>query len=584
MDRRNASILSLPSEVVQQIVAQHVQQISTYKEANDKIVSDSRPWMVYTPAKSALCKLALTCKAFLPVARRMLYQHVILLPQSGPPKGNALVPPGVLSNIHAVNLESVDSLALFLRTLFENPELGELVQHLDCRMLLSDVPGFKMMELVSYGFPGLTGPSHQLLSFEKAARESWVRYSANMCIGTGKASDILRQTGLYDHGDPNLAQRMCAAILYLTPNLQHLALEGLPCPLPTLDLNLDAFRYTCLDDLITCALSASGQSRSILPRLWSLTIRCDYMSIGLIPTVYERDRIGIANSMSSGTEEHPTGTLADCCPGLLRTPGLQRLTTYCNLRGWNEVSLLNPRLRQVTVHTDDPRDAILAVCEQQPCLEELRLMDAKFKRSKTLLPSPTVTRQAVNQSMLRRASTLKVLELSAPETLSGLFSPAAGSCCLPHLHQLQDLTINISLLASVDNDWAELETLDRTLPPGLITLKIDARLHASADNIDLEAGADCEQLEVDANVLEEQQSVYRRHLSRGLGNLAARCITVYPSLRRVSVVGFVLPWWRDVCRTRPHELPPVRRVLVNGPSLQSEFARAGVEFVTESRP
>lgn len=588
MDRKGVNILSLSYEVIQQIVEEYVQQIST--EADVGNVSDPRPWVATIPAKSALCKLALTCKKFLPISRAALYKHVILLPKSGPPKGGTptggryLVPPGTLSNVHAVNLESVDSLVLFLRTLIENPELGKLVQQLDCRMLLSDVPGLKMMELASYGFPGLMGPTYQLLSFENATRESWARYSTDIRIGTGRGSDILRNIGRFDDGDPNLAQRIFAAILYLTPGLQCLALEGLPCPQSTPDLDLHTFRYSCLDRLVTSALSSRGETQPFLSRLKSLAIRYDYRLIKLIPTAYERDRIGRSNSVSLGpvaSEKYPIGTLADCCPSLLEAPGLQRLTSSCNIRGWQEISLLNSQLRHIILHTGDPRKALLEVFERQPCLEEFRLLTANSERSKIVLQLPTVTKQAINQVILRRASTLKILELSEPQIFYGLFKTAEGlgSCCLPYLHQLQHLTMHISLLESVEGYWEEMERLDMILPPKIKTLKIDARLHVSAT---LEAEGECEQLEVDAEVLEEQQSVDRTRLSKNLSRLAARCNTAYPSLWQIKIVGYVLPWWRNVYRTRPHELPPLRQVFVNGPSLQSEFARVGVEFFTES--
>lgn len=568
---KRSQLQNLPNEVLQQVIKCLIDECTMNKKTG-------YPHPYYTPThsqaeeelKHSLLAMSLSSRKLNAVVIPFLYRQVILV------KGIELNVPELLTEEDQIFPDrGILTLALFLRTMLERPELRNYVNHLDLRFFLVDIKTDDWRNAPSYFYRAVTkwefGFSKKVFSCAKSEYD---------CA-------VLDHVGFSNEGaSHDLAERIFMAILSLIPQLRTLAFPPPPekrwCrgDVDDFDDDLSTYRdrsyYHTLSSLLGLAYHDARLSSVILQNLEAVrfTFIPDFIPFNSQARYYFKDD-------DPTRLVYPAYTFQiDACLSILQAPNLKELETDIDtgIVGagiHHQVPLANLKIQRAFLSsTSFAQDMLEYACEHWP-LTALAIRAGHYicggNFSDVSSETPVADINAWNTSLTARATTLKTLDI-ATETTD--WKPLQQLSCLHSLLALEHLRIGLPLLNT--NDGFITRPLAKILPPRLKTLTINDWY--AAHRYDLDCLGEGSWEEYHPPIKEK----YMRLLSLALHEFSQTCSSTHPFLRSVMVFGSY-PIDGELCsdaerRALNQDGPQPGQVVVDGERLQKQLASSGVVF------
>ncbi|KAK3319520.1 hypothetical protein B0T19DRAFT_467033 [Cercophora scortea] len=464
-------------------------------EIFEKVAKATVSATVYCPAdrlesQATLYRLCLTSRWFNHAITPELYRHVVLSRYLDSTYSASITVESYSSDYDCAS----DRLILFLRTLLESPRHRALVRILDCRLYLKDIP--PLYRLIVAREDEYLYPTRAYINDYAGILKSWTQHGAeiqrNFVSGRydKHADAIFRHAGLHRVRSGELfivshdiGQRMFAAILCLTRELQALIIRS--APVPAFDDPAEAdlkgtMCYGLASDLIVSALYMRQLRPCTLPNLKSFTVA---------PEPCAELRRDPYFPEFKTTREYVYAPywyeiFADICPGVVRAPNLATLEiagltfTGPGDNGWELVTTMMP-------------DNITRVSANHCRL--LQLIPLKPRRIKELVldigrtsPQMSFGHVEVDAALMHLRHTLETLDFVAPFHPTCIRYNAdcfdtietdvpARLLCWPRMEKLKHLRVTLRMLFGWSKKDSEL-TLAEVLPPNLVSVRIDEQL------------------------------------------------------------------------------------------------------------
>ncbi|KAH7013090.1 hypothetical protein EDB80DRAFT_709320 [Ilyonectria destructans] len=576
-----SQLQNLPNEVFRQVIKCLIDECTMNKNTG-------YPYPYYTSDRSqaerelkrSLLSMSLSSRRLNAVVTPFLYQQVILV------KGIELHVPELLQEEYEIFPDrGIVTLALFLRTMLERPELRNYVNHLDLRFFLVHIKIDNSLNAPPY-------VSRAVKRWESGFSKKWEFGFSKKVFSCAKSEydcAVLDHVGLSNGGTSHdLAQRIFMAILCLIPQLRTLAFPPPPgkrwCreDVDDFDEDLSTHRdrsyYHTLSSLLGLAYQDARLSSAILQNL-------DAVRFTVIPDFIPADspvRYGSRSDYDPTLPADPPYTFQiDACLSILQAPNLRELETDMDtgIRGagiHHQVPLANMKIQRAFLTSASFAQEMLEyACEHWPltALAICGTNSTDHELDSDMRPqTPVADINAWNTSLTALATTLKTLDI-ATEVMD--WKPLQQLSCLHSLVALEHLRIGLPLLNT--NDGFITRPLAKVLPPRLKTLTINDWYAANVYELDLNQDS---WQKGDPSVKENPRR-YMRLLSLALHGFSQTCSSTHPFLRSVMFFGSTpMDEHFSEAERRAHreDGPQPGDVVFDGERLQKQFASSGVVF------
>ncbi|KAH6955775.1 hypothetical protein BKA56DRAFT_663184 [Ilyonectria sp. MPI-CAGE-AT-0026] len=533
---------TLPSEILREIIKCLIDKCTMNKDTG-------YPHPYYSPnrgqaeeeRKRSLLAISLSSRKLNATVAPFLYQHVILM------KGIELDVPQLSTEKDQIFPDrGIATLALFLRTMLERPQLRKYIHHLDLRFFL-----------LYFTIKDWLGPPQSSLR----AVTKWELGFSQMIFSCAKSEydcAVLDHVGLSNGGTSHdLAERIFTAILCLIPQLRTLAFPPPPgkawCRGYVVGFDdddsahTDRCTYNTLNSLLGRAYHDARLSSATLQNL-------DAVRLTSIPR----------------TDSWNATAQIDACLSILQAPNLKELKTDMDTatRG---IWIAQPGRAFLALAAFD-QEMLEYVCKHWPltALGLCATYGSKQEPFYWLRPQAPVTDVNIWDTPLKAlATTLKTLDL-APQTTKWRADQQLS--CLPSLVALEHLRMGLPLLNS--NDGFATRPLATILPPRLKMLTINDWYAPNRYEPE-------EEEEEEYFFLQNNPLPHLRLLSLALDESSRTCSRTHPFLRSVMVFGS-FPIQALSFKAERNALkqagPRPGQVLVDGERVQKQFAESGVVF------
>ncbi|ELQ37305.1 hypothetical protein M0657_004083 [Pyricularia oryzae] len=415
---------SMPCEILRMIVGCF--SLSPY-EAGEPVLSPE-----FLENRRELRRLCLVSRKLWHAAVPFLYE-VVITHGPGQEKSDRKLPP----------------LLLLLRSLLANPGLRPRIRHMAClvslkgakvtsqeldavrRLWNSECLGIRIRTRADVRVLELADLPVRIRKIRKGREED----EDNTPMLTGdeaedeyETSYLAETTRMPDRAElDGLGERIFAAILCLASKLDSVAFQMPRCA--TVPTKVDEIKCTVTSGIIDRAMRDEVVGSNVLQNLTTVKVQPDMRMF----MYYGWDD-------ETGDDEEPCrGVRLDACPGLFNAPNITTVEGFKDSGGWDR---LPTQTKNVKVAGILEPDTVSTICDY-PNLERLTIRPAALDMAKA-----DIEDDEFNSALLKRADTLKQLDFRTMgnETLTTSYGPEKRLHCLPKMHKLEDLTIELFAL------------------------------------------------------------------------------------------------------------------------------------------